>query len=234
MARLRHRGRPSRPALGQPVAPPEPGGTPGPEGRLVTLHEEIPLGRWRLPESSGEALAVAERAGPGGLGVLVWRKDEPRSEASLAALHGASADLAAAGISTFALSLDGVRDASASAARKDAIAPSIPGGRADRPTRAVLELTLARTLSPYEDLPLPLLLGFDAEGDLIWLEVGSTGPDSLKRIARRVREREDSSSTAAILGGRWSGTPPRRDLESMARWLEERGLTEVAAGLRGR
>ncbi|MEE2941729.1 MAG: CRTAC1 family protein, partial [Planctomycetota bacterium] len=233
-ARLRHRAGASIPALGRPVEPPEPGGAPGPERSLVTLHEELPLGRWRLPGDQGGAISVAERAGPGGLGVLVWRQGDVPSEAALAGLHGASSELADAGISLFALGLDGVRDARAAAARKDALAPSLEGGRADRPTRAVLELTLARTLGPYEDLPLPLLLGFDSDGDLVWLELGEASAASLARAAQAVREREDPSSTAELLGGRWSGAAPHRDLESMAKWLEERGLRDVAAGLRTR
>ena len=233
-ARLRHRGGPSMPALGRPVEAPAPGGTPGPENSLVILHEEIPLGSWRLPETDGPAISVSERAGPAGLGVLVWRRDDAPSEAALAAMQGAATELAAGGISLFALSLDGVREAEASAARRAMLAPAIPGGRTDRPTRAVLELALARTLSPYEDLPLPILLGFDAEGDLVWLEVGDASPTSLAELAEAVDRREDSSSTAGLLGGRWTGTAPRRDLESMAKWLEERGLTDVAAGLRGR
>ena len=222
------------PALGRPVEAPAPGGTPGPENSLVILHEEIPLGSWRLPETDGPAISVSERAGPAGLGVLVWRRDDAPSEAALAAMQGAATELAAGGISLFALSLDGVREAEASAARRAMLAPAIPGGRTDRPTRAVLELALARTLSPYEDLPLPILLGFDAEGDLVWLEVGDASPTSLAELAEAVDRREDSSSTAGLLGGRWTGTAPRRDLESMAKWLEERGLTDVAAGLRGR
>lgn len=233
-ARLRHRGGPSMPALGRPVETPAPGGIPGPENSLVTLHEEIPLGSWRLPEGDGPAISVSERAGPAGLGVLVWRRDDESSEGALAALQGASEDLAAAGISLFALSLDGAREAKAAAARRAMLAPAIPGGRTDRPTRAVLELALARTLSPYEDLPLPILLGFDADGDLVWLEVGDASPSSLADLADAVARREDSNSTAGLLGGRWTGTAPRRDLESMAKWLEERGLTDVAAGLRAR
>ncbi|MEC8511096.1 MAG: CRTAC1 family protein [Planctomycetota bacterium] len=232
--RLRHRGGPSTPALGRPVATPAPGGVPGPERDLVVLHEEIPLGPWRLPESDSRPLTVAERAGPAGLGILVWRQGDTGSESALADLHDAREDLAAAGFELCALSIDGVRDGDAAASRKASLAPSIPGGRADRPTRAVLELALARTLSPYDDLPLPLMLGCDAEGDLVWLQIGDASPASIASVARRVLERGDSSSTAEILGGRWSGTPPQRDLESMAKWLEERGLTKVAAGLRSR
>ena len=234
IARLRHRGGPSRPALGQPVENPAMGGQPGPERSQVTLHEEIPLGRWRLPQIDGEPLPVSERAGPGGLAVIVWRQGDAAAEAALARLEAARDQLAEDGISAFALSIDGVREARASENRQSELAPSLPGGRADRPTRAVLELTLARTLSPYEDLALPVVLGFDAEGDLVWLQNGAASPATVRAAARKTMRRVDPDSTAELLDGRWSGAPPRRDLESMARWLEERGLGELAAGLRER
>ena len=234
LARLRHRGGPSMPALGQPVGIPAMGGQPGPERSHVTLHEEIPLGRWRLPQAGGEPLTVADLAGPGGFAVVVWRLGDAPSEAALARLEEAQGELEEDGVSAFALSIDGARQAQAAEARRSELAPSLRGGRADRPTRAVLELTLARTLSPYEDLALPLVLGFDAEGDLVWIQEGDASAATILATARKVSRRLDPESTEEILGGRWSGVPPRRDLESMAKWLEDRGLEGLAAGLRER
>lgn len=228
---LRHRGGASTPTLGAPVPAPQPGGRPGPERSHVGLHEEIPLGAWRLPPFEGTPVSAAERAGTGGLAVVLWRRGDSASEAALSRLGSAAPKLREAGLEVFAMSLDGVREAAEAAARQEQLAPGIPGGRADRPTRGVIEMMLARVLSPYDDLPLPIVMGLDAQGDLLWLEVGDADTRRIETAVRRASARKDPNSTAEQLAGRWTGTPPRRGFEGMAKWLQERGLDGIAAGL---
>ena len=132
IARLRHRGGPSRPAPGQPVENPAMGGQPGPERSQVTLHEEIPLGRWRLPQIDGEPRRFGTPAGGAHVIVAMGRG----RGAALARLEAARVQLAEDGISAFALSIDGAGE-HASESRQSELAPSCQAAaRTARPARS--------------------------------------------------------------------------------------------------
>lgn len=94
--------------------------------------------------------------------------------------------------------------------------------------RTVLDLIAARTLAPYDDVPLPLGLLFDVEGDLVCLYVGGLQPEEVLRDAKRITSRSDETSTLALTGGHWSGEAPTRLLDDVPAKLRTLGLNALA------
>ncbi|MEM9801924.1 MAG: CRTAC1 family protein [Planctomycetota bacterium] len=230
VAELRHRGK----ALQLPgeLRAPRPAATPGPPRARVPLFDEVPLGAWRLPTFDAGFARVDELAGASGLVVVVWAHAVPASLPGLQAAGARSAELEPSGLRFHPLSLDAVRGAEEAERVARATSPGAPGGRAGRAASTIVELVLAATLAPYDDLPLPIALLFDAEGDLGCLYVGDVDVDAIARDARVLAQRADPSALAGLTGGRWASAPPKRDLERFADVLARSGLDELAEHVR--
>ncbi len=220
-----------------------PSAEPGPMNARVPLLEEFPLGAWRLPyflgpgdESTKAARRVDESSGSAGTYVFAWSSRWPSSVEALKVLRAAEAQFEAAGVRVHPLSLDGVRDEEAALGilRDAGFAGERRGGRITRMGRSVLNLITARTLAPYDDLPLPLGLLLDAEGDLLLMSVGALDVAPLLLDVERMAGRQDKSSTLPLTGGRWIGEPPTRLLSDVPEKLRALGLNELGDYLEAR
>ncbi|MFT7171211.1 MAG: hypothetical protein ACI80K_004365, partial [Paracoccaceae bacterium] len=169
------RGEKPMPPFDRSCPEPMESATPGPLATRVPLLEEFPLGAWRLPyfEGGGDkgARRIDESSGAQGTYVLCWSSKVPESVDTLKIAAGAEAALEAAGVRLHLVTLDTVRDEGAALEllKSAGFKGERMGGRISRMGRSVLELITARTLAPYDDVPLPLGLLFDAEGDLVCL-----------------------------------------------------------------
>ena len=240
---LLSRGEAPMPALDRSLLDPMPAAEPGPLNVRVPLLEEFPLGAWRLPfflsqSSSPEdgARRIDEASGPSGTFVFAWSTKWPSSVQAVEQLRAVEAQLEAAGIRVHPLCMDGVRDEAAAleVLGQAGFDDEHLGGRITRIGRAVIELVASRTLAPYDDVPLPLGLLFDAEGDLVCMNVGGLDLVSLLDDVGRMAGREDPSSTLALTGGRWSAEAPARLLDDVPDKLRSLGLNELADFLAAR
>ncbi|MEM1449636.1 MAG: CRTAC1 family protein [Planctomycetota bacterium] len=231
---LRHRGHQPTPALDAEVATTRPSGRPGPPRARVPLFAEFPLGAWRLPSFEGEVERLDALAGENGMAVVLWASTIPGSVDALRRVEAQRAIFDGAGLALHALSLDGVRasDAARAAARDAGFTGG--SGRADRATRTIVDLVLGRTLGPFDDLPLPLVLLCDASGDLACLHVGELDPTTIANDARALAARSDGTETVCLTGGRWATGVPRRTFDDLSKGLAMRGFDEFAAHLRER
>lgn len=227
VARRRHGHGAPTPALDVAVAPVLRGGEAPPARTRVPLHAEFPLGAWRLPSFDGSTRRVDELCGEEGLAILLWSSEVPGSERGLEGLDGGS-------LSTYAVALDGVRQADA--VRELSIAAGLEGrsGRAGTAERLILDLVLGRTLAPFEEMPLPLCFLLDREGDLACIQVGSVDPDALREDAARLVRRSDPTGTTCLTGGRWIRGEPQRSLGALYDGLRARGFNEFVDHLAAR
>jgi hypothetical protein len=233
--RLRYRHAPAGSALAEsisgplPEPPPAPivGGEPGPPRVRVPLLAEFPLGAWRLPSFASTPARADSLAGERGLLVTLWASTDP---GSMQAVTGA----AALDIASHAISLDGVRDSDSALAAAMDLGLGESAGRADAATRLVLDLVLGRTLAPFDDLPLPIGMLLDGEGDLACLYVGALPADVIEEDAARLAARVDPASTLALTGGSWMRSSPQRRLGTLAEGLRARGFNELADHLESR
>ncbi|QDV07375.1 FG-GAP repeat protein [Planctomycetes bacterium Poly30] len=240
--RLSSRGEPSFPPLDRAQPAPMESAAPGPPASRVPLLEEFPLGAWRLPffagpgKESAVARRIDESCGANGTFLLCWSSAVPDSVAALSDLRGAEAALETAGVRAHPLTLDSVREEARALERlsQAGLEGERSGGRVSRMDRAVLELITARTLAPYDDVPLPLGMLFDSEGDLECLYVGDWRPSEVLADAAALAARTDSTSVLPLTGGQWTGDPPRRLLEDVPDKLRTLGLVELADHLEAR
>ncbi len=210
---------------------------PGPLRVRVPLLEEFPLGAWRLPffvedgdAPAAKARRLDETGGPAGTFVFVWHSKWPASVEALTLLRGAEAEFESRGVRVHPLSMDSVRDEDTALdrLRQAGLEGDRRGGRIGRTGSAVLNLITARTLAPYEELPLPLGLLFDAEGDLVRMSVGELDVVPLLSDAATIAAREDPTTTLPLTGGRWTSDPPTRPLADVPEKLRSLGLSELA------
>jgi hypothetical protein len=210
---------------------------PGPLRVRVPLLEEFPLGAWRLPffvedgdAPAAKARRLDETGGPAGTFVFVWHSKWPASVEALTLLRGAEAEFESRGVRVHPLSMDSVRDEDTALdrLRQAGFEGDRRGGRIGRTGTAVLNLITARTLAPYEELPLPLGLLFDAEGDLVRMSVGELDVVPLLSDAATIAAREDPTTTLPLTGGRWTSDPPTRPLADVPEKLRSLGLSELA------
>jgi len=207
---------------------------PAPARTRVPLLDTFPLGAARLVPFGAAPARIDELSGSGGLAVLVWHSGVAESRAAVTALAARRAGLEAAGLAVFTLALDEARDAAAAEAWVTSLGLASRSGRADRATRLVLDMLLGRTLAPFDDVPLPLVLLFDRRGELGLMQVGTLDLDGLARDAATLAARPDGPEArwaTGLTGGRWEGIGPRRSVRSLARRLREVGLPELADGL---
>ena len=226
-ARRRHaHGAPS-PALTDPVAPVVRGGVAPPPRSTVPMHAEFPLGAWRLPSFDAPPRRVDELCGEGGLAILFWSSEVPGSERALRGLKDGP-------LSTYALALDGVRQADAVRQLSADLGLQDRAGRAGSAERLILDLVLGRTLAPFEEMPLPLCLLLDAEGDLGCIHVGEVDALALQADAKRLAGRRDPAETTCLTGGRWIRGAPQRQLAPLYDGLRARGFNEFVDHLEAR
>ena len=241
--KLVSRGEDSSPSLARSVPKPMPSAEPGPLAVRVPLLDEFPLGAWRLPyfvepndASTKGDRRLDETGGTAGTYVLAWSTKFPASVEAVRELRVAEAQLEAAGVRVHPLSLDSVRE-------EDAVLKTLAqigfegerrGGRLSRTGRMVFELIMVRTMAPYDDLPLPIGLLFDAEGDLVLMNIGELDTASLLADIASISGRTDASSTLPLTGGRWTGERPTRSLADLPDKLRSQGLTELADHLAAR
>lgn len=217
--RRRYRQGAPRPPLAEPVAPSVRGGEAAPPRSRVPLHAEFPLGAWRLPSFDGPTRRADELCGENGLLLVFWSGTVPDSERALSLIKGE-------GLPTYALALDGVREAEASRKTSEGLGLGERSGRAGSSERLLLDLVLGRTLAPFDEMPLPLAFLLDAEGDLACIYAGDMDPRQVLEDAGRLAGREDRSATTCLTSGRWVLGAPRRGLESLHDGLRARGFNE--------
>ena len=210
-------------------APPVPlaGGEPGPPRVRVPLLAEFPLGAWRLPGFSIPAERADACTSERGLLVALWSSAEGGAASSLA-------NLQALEVPVRTISLDGVRGTDAARAAAVELGVESLSGRADAATRLVIDLVMGRVLAPFDDLPLPIGLLLDAQGDLCCLYVGGLPVDLIQEDVGRLMSRADVNGTGALTGGSWLKGAPARDLTKLCAGLRARGFNELADHLEGR
>ncbi|TDJ70916.1 MAG: hypothetical protein E2O39_09195 [Planctomycetota bacterium] len=193
----------------------------------VALLDRLPSSTLELPRFDGTTTSVAEFSGSALL-LVVWASWDDAAIESLAGLARERDQLAAAGVTLFPLTLDGVRDEPY--ARQALARAGFPdsGGRAGTLLKKLLEITTYEALGPYDDLPLPLGLLFDGRGALCVLYVGAIDPETVARDAPRIEAgqgRPGARWPIALTGGHWrSGRGPARDLENLAKFFHRNGL----------
>ena len=197
----------------------------------VPLLDTFPLGVLRLPSIAGAAHSVLERAESGGLAVLLWHAGVEESRLALQAFVEGRSAFESAGVAWHALALDDVRGNGIIEAMGEALGAEGQIGRADRATRVALDMVLGRTLGSFDDLPLPIVLLFDARGELGLLQVGALDLKELLVDAQRFSSRPEGPSAhwpVELTGGHWDGPKPRRGLDQVAPKLRALGLPELA------
>jgi hypothetical protein len=207
---------------------------PSPPRTRVPLLDTFPLGAARLVPFGAAPVRIDELAGPGGLAVLVWHSGVAESRTAVAALAARRSELEASGLAVFTLALDEAREAAAAEAWVTGLGLRARAGRSDRATRLFLDMVLGRTLAPFDDVPLPLVLLFDPRGELGLLQVGALDLDGLAHDAATLAARPEGPEgrwATGLTGGQWEGHRPRRSLRSLARRLRDVGLPELADGL---
>ena len=234
---LMGRGESPMPPLSRSMPDPMPSAEPGPFKVRMPLLEELPLGAWRLPfflepndPPANGARRIDEASGAVGTYVMAWSTKWPSSVEALSKLRAAESELEAAGVRVHPLSLDSVREEAAAldVLEQAGFAGERRGGRISRMGRTVFGLITARTLAPYDDVPLPLGMLFDADGDLVCMNVGGLDVVSLLADIGKVAGRKDTSSTLALTGGYWTGKVPTRPLSDVPDKLRSLGLNELA------
>ena len=139
------------------------------------------------------------------------------------------------GVEVFPLSIDGVREDEATQYFLSKSGLAERGGRADRRTKVAIEVALFELLGAYPDLPLPLGILFDPEGQIAMLYVGDVDPEDVRKDSLALLENQGRAGerwASELTGGRWVERGPERDLKMMLGVFEKYRFPNLASDLR--
>jgi hypothetical protein len=202
----------------------------GERAHRVPALDRLPFARLPLPAFEGEPHEVVDFGGAPLL-LYLWASWDDASLAGLARVAASRAALEDAGLTVYPLSFDSVRHADFAHATIAQLDLAERGGRVDRRLKQLLEIVVGELSGPFEDVPLPSAVLFDAEGGVACLYLGEVAPDEVARDARALREEPPGRWPTTLVGGRWEGQGPRRALLNTAKFLRKAGEPELAAEL---
>lgn len=202
---------------------------PDPDPRVVLL-ERLPFSALPLPSFDGASQPLSDHSGRPTL-VYLWGSWDERAREGLRSLALGRDQLTSASLVLHPISLDGPRDEAYARGLARSVGLTRPGGRADRRTRALIEVLLQAALQPYDDLELPLGLLFDSQGRLVCLYLGEVDPEVVARDARLSEGAEGIAGrlTTGLTGGRWLAKGPARPLRPAAEFLRRERSEDALA-----
>jgi hypothetical protein len=175
---------------------------PGEVQRIV-LHERLPAAPVVLPALDGTSRAIATYRGRPLL-VFFGRPGDPATEHQLRCLAAKEKAFAALGT------------------------PVVQVLDADRRFHQLVEVFLVELLGPFDRIPYPLAMLFDAAGQWTALYAGTAPVEGILADVALVRDLDPATrSTELLLGGRWA-RPGSRNLDVVAKVLDLLGDTELA------
>jgi len=198
----------------------------------IVLYERLPASAIHLPASARAGRKIADfRGAP----LLVW-VGPWGDAASQHVLRGLAANQRALrDLGTPLVALDAGDPSAAPAAAKafEELGLSARAGRAGPRFLRALEVLLVEVVGPFDRLAYPLVLLFDAAGQLTAVYAGT--PDVgrvLVDVAATRALNPAETSTATLLGGRWV-KPRARNLRGVAQIFDLLGDAELAQYYRG-
>jgi hypothetical protein len=198
----------------------------------VPLFDELPLGELELQRWEGATSRVREFSGHP-LCVVLWTSWDEGSLRALEELEADHALLDETGVARFPLSVDEPREADAARAAIESRIQTERGGRADSRVLTAIEISFVEVLGNYAELPLPVGLLFDGDGDLCVLYFGALDAREIANDARTIeasRAAGEKRRPAELCGGEWATSKPSRSLEKLRNLFEGGGYSELARG----
>jgi len=206
--------------------------TNGKSATRVPVLDKLPYASLSLPTFEGEAKTVRDFAGLPLL-VYLWGSWDEHATDGLTRLGAAMDTLG--GVQVFPLSIDGVREDEATQHFLGESDLTSRGGRTDRRTKVALEVAFFELLGSYPDLPLPIGVLFDPDGQISMLYIGDVDPDHVRADSLALLENQGRAGErwpSELTGGRWVDRGPERELDMVLGVFEKYRFPNLANDLR--